>query len=146
MNLLRILILFLILSTFTYIFPVRKIDSRLSPYYQEFVQLSLDNCKISSKLNFPNFLYAGIKSLDYPMAGVCNRSLITWFIFIDKDFFNKYTEIQKKTMIFHELTHCILKLNHIDNPNHYMYPIIVDITEEELKNQVIENINTVCKI
>lgn len=34
------------------------------------------------------------------------------YVYIDKDHWNKITETQREQLMFHELGHCVLKLNH----------------------------------
>ena len=51
---------------------------------------------------------------------------------------------RRKTTILHEFSHCMLNLPHTSNDKNYMFPQIVDITEEQLDEQVLENMRANC--
>lgn len=47
--------------------------------------------------------------------------------------------------MFHELSHCLLGLDHVDNYKNYMYYSVIHIPDEDLNNQLIQDIQRLCK-
>lgn len=84
--------------------------------------------------------YAGrfdIENLPKPFIGFCYHDN-PWRIRIDYTFwFSPNVPIDdKRSLIFHELTHCVLGADHSNDPNNYMYFQIHHLTPKELDAQV----------
>lgn len=66
-------------------------------------------------------------------------------IVIKRDYWDWASPIIKRSLVFHELSHCILGLNHSDNINHYMYrSMSYDLTIQDLYTQVVEDVRNNC--
>lgn len=78
-------------------------------------------------------------------VGVCYRNGTARAIFIKKWYWNKIDSTSRKTLLFHELGHCILDLEHRDDPNNYMNPYITeDLSMWNLYNQVVADVKAHC--
>jgi hypothetical protein len=121
----------------------------LKPYEDAFLQLVKDNCKHPERIKTPpkiiikfsNSLYKGS---DLGAVGVCRYSPLWWEIEIDKPYWNMLSSDSKKTLTFHELSHCYLGTDHNPDEANYMYEFLVPISKEMLQVQVIDSIKGVC--
>lgn len=144
-SLLRILILFLVLSYCFKFISYKIIDSQLETYYNEFNNLIANNCNHIENLNGSKKIYIGFKDLKEDTAGECLIGREAWTILIDKKVFDSFDELDKENLLYHELTHCILLLDHTKDVNNYMNPFLINLPDKQtLINQVIENINAAC--
>lgn len=109
-----------------------RVDPELMPYYQSFVYEG----KIRGQDQSTNDLileFGDAKSRDNEVLAYCGIDLSSthiWFerveyftpkIVVDKESFDSLSEIERRTLIFHEMGHCILKRNHNKELNEYQY-------------------------
>lgn len=121
--------------------PFVKVDRELTPYYEEFMQIVNNEC---SKVKLPNQFIVEFKQLDDEEIGSCTIYLHKKEVFIDVNFWKTASSRTKKQLMFHELTHCLLGLHHVDVSGNYMYPYIEPIPENELIDQVKNNVKLFC--
>lgn len=72
-------------------------------------------------------------------AAQCTRFEDAWEIEVLQSEWDKITLDNRRTLIFHELSHCMLLQEHVENPMNYMYPSIVDIEFNVINDQVLED-------
>ena len=71
-RILRILILFLVLSFCFKLIPYKIINSNLENYYNDFNSIVDNNCKNTKNLNRPNKIYLGISNInEIDIVGEC---------------------------------------------------------------------------
>ena len=78
-------------------------------------------------------------------AGVCFVYNPKKPILINKKLWKNYDLTQKKVLIFHELTHCLLRYRHSENPKSIMNPGLkgsYDLTWEDLKKLLKKEIDS----
>ena len=137
-------LLFFVGLFFTYVnIPLKEIDPDLTPYYDEFMGLYNDICP---NRELPKKVIIRFNLKSGTVIGTCTRSYKRAVIEIDP--FNWYLSplMDRKQLMFHELTHCLLKLSHVDEKyiNNYMNPVLYPLEEAELNSQVINNMIYVC--
>jgi len=122
--------------------PLKQINKDLDPYYQEFMGLYNKHCpnrELPTKLEIR---YQGLSGL---VIGLCSRRYKSSVVSIDPLYWVTSSTLEQKQLMFHELTHCILYLGHVDlETRHYMAPQMEDITEEELVKQTEDIMKQVC--
>lgn len=87
-----------------------EVDNSLLPYYNMFMD---DAVKREIKI-LPNVVIK-FEKLKWPRIGQCNWYAETPIVSIDPDYWNKTSECRKKLIMYHELGHCMLFLDHDDN-------------------------------
>lgn len=137
-------LLFFVGLFFTYVnIPLKEIDPELAPYYQEFLGLYNEFCpnrplptKTVIKFNFKGGT----------VIGTCTRSYKRSVIEIDPINWYLSPLMDRKQLMFHELTHCLLSLGHVDERfvDNYMNPVLYPLEEPSLSLQVINNMHYVC--
>lgn len=134
--------LFVIL--FIFLFPLRTVAPapELKVYQKEYNDLVKEECP---GLEFPRNLGLGFTTLSKDEIGVCNIFLAKRQILVDKTFWNLSSELDRKQLMFHELTHCTFNIGHVENPNNYMNPYLMHISEEDLIIQVKQVSREQCK-
>lgn len=111
-----------------------EIDKELIPYVEQFVEkcnlynvdcTSVDKFKIV-RGQMPDSYF--LKLLHIPLmddvVGLCEKHFNR--ITINAEFFTKVGPVQREMLINHELGHCILGLQHVENTQKLMNPFIID--------------------
>lgn len=113
----------------------------LQPYVKEFSELT--NREVKIHLNFEN--------LDQSTAGICYYRLVGNEISINAERWAKYTEEQKRFLVFHELSHCVCNTGHTEDSteqlcsDHYMNPFLqADYCIKENKQKYIQQLKQDC--
>lgn len=122
--------------------PTIKVDREIAPYYNEFMEIVESECP---NLQLPNQLFVLFDELNDDEIGSCTVYLHKKKILIDKNFWSISEARVRKQLVFHELTHCVLKLNHVDVENNYMYPYIETVPGDQLIEQVRLNVRIACE-
>lgn len=112
MNMMKIFYNILFFSCFTIIScsqeRITVTDEEFLPYIDEFlVEAKQRGLTLEDEIAKVNI---GFSSLDHDRAGQCNR----WKseILINRDYWERVDEIEKRRLIFHELGHCVLDRDH----------------------------------
>jgi len=114
---------------------IRNIHPEIKPYVQEYRNVYADVCK--EDLIMPdayNFNITDYASGDY--VGVCVFMGGVRNIEFRSDVWEYYDGHNRKMLVFHELSHCLLNKKHVDNTTNYMYPYLTDISDDVLYEQV----------
>jgi hypothetical protein len=100
------------------------VDKSLQPELDEYVKLAKQN-----GIKFKRPITMGISDINVPIGtesrvvGICFNYSQFKEIEIDKDQWKYHSEISRKSLLFHELTHCLCGRNH-DYGNGEAYPTI----------------------
>lgn len=95
---------------------------------------------------YPNKTSIMFSNLPKGMLGVCARNMIQWEIMLDRtEWYNEEEYQVRFSTLIHELTHCVLKLDHSDDPSHYMYYSESGIPEIVVKQQLELILRERCK-
>lgn len=135
-----------VLTFLTFVFVllninIKKTDHDFNKYYEEFIQITKKEC---DKIEKPSRLSINFSNLTEDQIGLCIIFPLKKHILIDSRYWNKATEQQKKQLIFHELTHCVLHYNHVDNIFNYMNPYIIELPDYVLTEQTKEYARLYC--
>jgi hypothetical protein len=119
--------------------PIRNYDPELSPYIHDYLNLVNKVCK-SSQYNYPDKTRASFAGkLNEPSwVGQCVYNDDFWAIDIVYNSWKQMSEKDKRELMYHELTHCVLKQKHVETNQNYMYYMMIDIEPRELEDQVME--------
>ena len=125
--------------------PNKELNEEFKPYYFKFTAIILD---VELTINKPikwNKYIGEIKMVDKmsdKIIGLCKIfNETTWEIDISNNFWVSCDTEDKKILMYHELSHCILGLNHSKDSNTYMYPTIfsnIKNADEHVKNYLID--------
>lgn len=121
--------------------PIKQIDPRVEPYYNEFMGIVKNECP---NLETPRQFIVGFGTLRNEEIGLCYTYSVRREIKFDESFWEITPEYGRKQLVFHELTHCVLNVHHIDNDKNYMNPYLIYIPESDLIDQLQQNARSVC--
>lgn len=76
--------------------------------------------------------------------GYCAPLLNGYQIVIDKDFWNRASLEDRSNLMYHELTHCVLGVQHSSDEKNYMYPVIHHMTFNEVYSQADKYMKDYC--
>lgn len=121
--------------------PFTRIDNKVKPYYDEFMSIVKTECP---NLETPKQLTITFKTLKNEEIGLCTFYAFRRDVNFDPLYWATSTNAIQRQLVFHELTHCILNVHHIEDSNNYMNSYIVYVPENVLLQQLKDNIKTVC--
>jgi hypothetical protein len=124
-----------------FMLPINNIDKELQSYYKEYMDLAKSQC---DKIKPPTQFSIRFGKLSDDNIGVCTYYVNRREILIDNNYWRMSNLEIRKQLIFHELTHCILGIDHINLESNYMNPYLLELPEEELYIQVKQNMKAVC--
>lgn len=133
----------LVLFYLYYFVPFSYCDKALEPYINEVVTLTKEHCR-EDQYNHPIHQFVYFKKLKDNAVGECIIKFRTYKILVDKKAWNEYSEDERWQIVYHEMAHCQLYKDHVDNFHNYMYYSIVPLGKEVVRNQFIEDLRRKC--
>lgn len=139
-------------SLFYYMFIARtllvisyqKVDPELVPYVAEYKNL-LDKYCETKQYNTSNFYSIKLlPKMEADHIGVCYRKFNGYKIEINGEWWNTASEDDRKQLIFHELAHCLIDKDHVEDQTNYMNPFFVSLKYQDLYDQVTLDIYNRC--
>lgn len=133
---------------FAVIAPFKQtyVGKDFQPYYNEFMEIVKEYCSEDQYFH-PNFKIE-FHRLPGKEIGSCLTRPDRFIIYIDLDYWNtpvSNSEEKRYSLMFHELSHCILDLDHSDDPENYMYYSDYHIgSKEEVNEQLKVYLKEVC--
>lgn len=125
-------------------FPKNYTDKEFNPYIEEFYSTIQGSCD-EGDIFKPRRTSITFASLKGDVLGQCIRSPFYWKIEINKNSWGNLNSIEKRMLLFHELTHCVFKEDHVKNQkNHYMNEILYEIPVDDLFFQFAQIIDKHC--
>ena len=110
------------------------VSSDLRPHVEAFKEAYELSC--GGTLEFPEYYKIETATDLYKnRAGVCVRLPGMFLIKIDRDGWEHSDQHEKMQVMFHELSHCLLKEDHSKNSSNYMYYKMNDLVDEEVVRQ-----------
>ena len=122
--------------------PVRTIDPSLALYEQWYNSVVSTFCDESEYTT--NQSQVMFSDLTAPEIGVCVHYGFGYIVQIDRKFWENASPLERLTLMTHELSHCKLKIDHNDDPNHYMYKSLTTVTRDELVFQLAVDAAATC--
>lgn len=121
---------------------VKSVDPELQMYVSEYYDMVKTRCPEKSLDRSYKIEFAPDTD---EWIGLCTFKLNGYHIQINERWWNKTALMrQKRLLMYHELSHCILEKEHIEDPLHYMYPFITFMYYEQYVDQVRSDIDEFC--
>lgn len=136
----------LILSVFLLVednVQVLEVPPQAKNYYNEYISYIPKYCK--NKVFRFNKLRISFSPLGEDYIGFCNKTFNERQIILDTSFWKWMSIDDKKQLLFHELSHCLINKDHVTDPTNYMYPTEYTIPEKVVIEQVKEDIKYYCE-
>ncbi len=121
--------------------PINNIDKELNSYYKEFMDLGKESC---NKVQKPNQFTIKFGKLTDDNIGLCTVYIHRKEVLIDENYWAISNLETRKQLVFHELTHCVLDMHHIDLENNYMNSYLIELPKDVLYEQVKDNMVKFC--
>ena len=123
--------------------PINYVSAPLRPYHLEILKLTRGYCSSDQFFN-PSQQLIYFNRLKGQEIGVCIVRAHSFTVQIDPIYWLTSDENAKWELMYHELAHCFLLKNHVDNPENYLYPYAVGLNKEEVTKQFIEDLKEHC--
>jgi hypothetical protein len=126
-------------------FSYKHVEAPLVEYVRDYNYLLKYHCPKIKPSNHYSIRLEN-KLDEQTWVGVCTYKLNGYSIEILRAYWTHANETQRRQLVYHELSHCILNRKHeLDNSAHYMYPVIEDIPYNVYVQQTIDDIEEYCK-
>jgi hypothetical protein len=138
---------FLLISLLGYhLIPYHDVAPDVQPYVQEFQVKMWDRCspeQVRSSWQMSANVRDEVSWFNKETVGVCHYRLLGFDVTLRKDFWNYLDDTGRRQLVYHELLHCYLNVEHEDGTimDAYSYPF----TAETIDKQVNYFIDRACK-
>lgn len=137
-------VLLLIIST--YFIPERYIHPNLKKEYNEVFDIINYKCDKKQYLTPIQEIIDFSDNLQPAFVGLCSTNHLTLIrIQFSTSQWGMATETQKFHTMAHEIMHCYFGLDHIDDPNHFMYEYRTILPKALIMSQLTDILNEKCK-
>lgn len=127
------------------VFSYRLVDKELLPYTESYWGLIKEHCKNGKYNNTDRYVIEIVDNMDNETwIGVCSVMINGFHIQLKKDWWDAATEEQKLELMYHEMAHCLIDREHINDVTHYMNPYFNTLPKQTYTNQAIEDIKNHC--
>lgn len=125
--------------------PYTSVDSKLSPYYERAMGIIESNCK-PGEYNRPRQISVRIANdlHQEESIGQCLNLSLKYIIEVKNSYWEYATEDQRYSLIFHEVAHCALDVDHNADPTHYMYYMENHLDYETVLGQFTNDVLVSC--
>ena len=124
-------------------FKLEKIDQKLKLYYDHYMSLINSNCPKLNK-NQPKQIFIYFSDHKDSIIGLCSKNNYRFIVTIDNKYWSKADEAQKYQLVMHELSHCVLGIDHSSDIGNYMFPVLEDLSMNIVYEQVVQDIKNKC--
>ena len=123
----------------------RYVDNELKPYVDEYYRKVEANCN-NNQYNSSIFYQVVFKPQQEEYIAVCYYKVNGYKIEVDPEWWNRpsTTEADRIQLMNHELSHCVLNLDHRDDPQDYMFPSFVRLNPKVVDAQLYQDISNIC--
>lgn len=140
----KILCSFLILAFILVFIPFRYVDNTFQPYYNEVMTIIKENCP-GGKYFKPAKQFVVFENLPNGDIGECILGSTYVLIFIDRDYWEMdKSEADRFQLMAHEMAHCFIRKNHINDFHNYMSPSLFPIKKENTLIQLKQDVVNFC--
>jgi hypothetical protein len=122
--------------------PINKIDPKTKAMYKEYISYIPKDCR--SKALRQNKIVIRFEALDSDFIGYCNKVFKERIILLDVNYWRWTSTEDQKQLLFHELSHCLLNKEHVEDITNYMYPAQYSLPMALVIEQVKMDIETFC--
>lgn len=123
--------------------PFNDIDRQLKPIVKDLMNDVHAHCKPGQYFN-PDKRFIEFANLKDSDVGECTTSKNYYIISIDRRYWYRINEDERYDIMAHELAHCLLFKEHVDNPDNYMYYRTTDLKKAQIKQQFIQDLEEHC--
>ena len=140
------IVVLLILSVVFTSIPTKEIDNELIPYEKEFFDLIHTVCKPGEYINPNKSSIKIVDKLPDPAIGRCFRSPLYAKIEFDKIFWESANENHRFSLVMHEMSHCYLWTDHVEDPWNYMSAYDgPELDKKTVSYQLIQDADKICR-
>lgn len=122
----------------------KSVDPILEPYVFDYYQLFKEQCPVKFKETTSSYTIDFIPD-NKTYVGVCMLRLHGFRLHVNREWWdNEASLLDKRQLIYHELSHCVLDKDHVNDIHNYMYPIIYPVPYDVYVSQVKSDMKAFC--
>lgn len=136
---------FLAMLAMSVFFQKKFVDKAVEPYYNSYMKQVELRCKPNQYNYHPFKINIVFDDLEYPTLAYCGMSMLgSYEIHFDRKFWDKSTHQDRRTISYHEFSHCTFWEDHSKDPNNFMYKYFITLTDGELDKQFNDYLTYKC--
>ena len=129
-------------------FHLALVDKELKPYVLEYHALLTKYCPNHKYRTTP--FYSVELTDKFPEGfqdkiGLCSPRINGYEILVKTEYFKKLNDNDRRQLLYHELSHCLIMKQHDPDTGNYMYKALYSIPKATYIKQVIKDIKDFCK-
>jgi len=128
-----------------HLIPYHNVTSEVQPYVQEFQVKMWDKCtpeQIRPTWQVSVMVVDDVSHFNKETVGVCHYRLLGFDVTLRRDFWEYLDDVGKQQLIYHELLHCYLNVEHENGTIMDAYHIA--FTKEHMEKQLDYFLDKVC--
>ena len=122
---------------------IRDIDPEVKPLYKQYIHLAPKSCR--DKLLDYNKITVKFDTLGASFIGICKEHFRERIIVLDRGFWLGVNDENRQQLFFHEMSHCFLGKDHVDDIDNYMFPVHFPVPHGKFLSQVKADIKEFCE-
>lgn len=127
------------------VFAYKDADVQLKTYVNDYISLFEQECPVKAKER-TNVYTVQFGDGNDRWIGICMLRLNGFRVKIDKKWWDEqWYDEDRRQVVYHELTHCFLYKDHVDDPGNYMYPSMAHLSYNVYLPQVKADLQEFCK-
>ncbi len=141
----RMFVYFVLFSYIFYLttpFYQTEMSPEIAPMYIEFNNLVRQNCREDQYFH-PQFKIM-FKALEGDIIGMCMTYPNSFVIHLDTKFWKESDQDDRRQLLYHELLHCNMSLDHVEDKHNIMYYAFNKLSKDEILKQTLKHIKSKC--
>jgi hypothetical protein len=128
------------------VFHYKHIDKEFKPYTNVYYNYLKEYCKTNKYNRQAFFTIEMADEMENPnWIGVCEDKVNGWSIKINRKWWNMNHDVAfRQQLLNHELTHCLLLKDHVNDKSNYMYPQLIKLDPIQVIMQTTGDIYNHC--
>lgn len=124
--------------------PNTNINPELQSYYEDYMGIVNQYCT-KDQYNQPVRLDIDFENLPDPEIGHCEIRINSYYIKLDRSYWLESNEDARRQLMFHELSHCIIDKDHVNDVSNYMFFMTQPLEPTTVRRQVTDDIKDHCE-
>ena len=124
--------------------PTIEINPAFQEYHDDYMNMVKARCN-EDQYEQPVRLFMDFDDLGDSVIGYCEVRIFSYYIKIDRRFWAESDEVEREQLIFHEMAHCIIDKDHVNDVSNYMFFSTLPRDRQTIRHQVIRDIEDHCR-
>lgn len=124
----------------------KNVDPSLQDFVSGYYELVNKDCSDPAKYNSSSFYSIQFITLDKDDSTIayCQIKNLGYDIRVNRNYWNEMNVADQRQLMYHELAHCVVYRDHVNDESNYMNPYFYAIPYSKYIKQVVADIKEQC--